>query len=135
MFYPMFAMVILTIGVGLYLMLSRISMSRSGAVDPRVFKLNKSKDIPDKLLQAANNYSNLFEIPILFYIACITSMVLGSQNTVLLVLAWVFVISRFIHSFIHLTRNKIIPRLFAFATGVITVLIMWIFLLMQIISR
>lgn len=135
MFYPMSAMVFLTVCIGFYLMSMRISMSRSGAIDPRIFKLNKSKELPDKLVQAANNYTNLFEVPLLFYIACITSIVMGTQNSLLIALAWLFVASRVAHSYIHLTNNKIIPRLVAFVTGVLTVLVMWIILLLQVISR
>ncbi len=106
-------------------------MSKAGAVDPRVFKLNKSKDIPDILIQASNNFSNLFEIPVLFYAACLTAIVTSQQTITLQALAWLFVISRIFHTYIHLTRNKIIPRLLAFISGVILVLIMWIVLLVQ----
>lgn len=131
MFYPMFAMVILSIGVALYLFSLRVRMSKAGAVDPRVFKLNKSKDIPDVLVQTSNNFSNLFEIPVLFYAACLAAIVTSQQTITLQILAWLFVLSRIIHTYIHLTRNKIIPRLFAFISGVILVLIMWIVLLLQ----
>lgn len=135
MFYPMFAMVLLTLVVAGILLFSRINAARSGSVDPRVFKLNQSKEIPDRLIQITNNYSNLFEIPVLFYIACLLSIVLQYENLLMLGLAWLFVASRVVHSWIHLTRNKIIPRLFAFLTGIICVLIMWIILLLHIISR
>lgn len=131
MFYPMFAMAILSIGVALYLFSLRVSMSKAGVVDPRVFKLNKSKDIPDILVQTSNNFSNLFEIPVLFYAACLAAIVTSQQTITLQILAWLFVLSRIIHTYIHLTRNKIIPRLFAFISGVILVLIMWIVLLLQ----
>lgn len=131
MFYPMFAMAVLTIAVGFYLFCMRVSLSKSGKVDPRAFKLNQSKDIPDVLVQAANNFSNLFEVPVLFYIACLTAIVTSQQTITLQALAWLFVISRIFHTYIHLTRNKIIPRLIAFMSGVILVLIMWIVLLLQ----
>lgn len=135
MFYPMFAMVVLTLIVAGILLFSRIKAARSGNVDPRVFKLNKSKEIPDRLIQITNNYSNLFEIPVLFYVAGLLSIVLQYENLLLLGLAWLFVASRIVHSWIHLTRNKIIPRLFAFLTGIISVLAMWIILLLHFISR
>jgi hypothetical protein len=133
MFYPMFAMVVLTVFVGLSLMFQRIAHTRSGAVDPRIFKLNQSKDVPDKLIQLSNNYSNLFEVPILFYLACIVSMIVGFQGITMVTLAWLFVISRIAHSFIHMTMNKIIPRLIAFISSVIIVSVMWIILLLRFI--
>ena len=133
MFYPMFAMVLLTLIVAGILLFSRINAAKSGSVDPRVFKLNQSKEIPDRLIQITNNYSNLFEIPHLFYIACLLAIVLQYESKLLIGMAWLFVASRVVHSGIHLTRNKIIPRLFAFLTGIICVLIMWILLLTHII--
>lgn len=133
MFYPMFAMVLLTLIVAGILLFSRINAAKSGSVDPRVFKLNQSKEIPDRLIQITNNYSNLFEIPLLFYIACLLAIVLQYECKLLIGMAWLFVASRVVHSGIHLTRNKIIPRLFAFLTGIICVLIMWILLLTHII--
>lgn len=132
MFYPMFVMAILTIAVGLYLFVMRVRMSKAGKVDPRIFKLNKSKDLPDLLVQASNNFSNLFEVPVLFYVACLTAIVMQQQTMAMQILAWLFVISRLLHSYIHLTKNKIIPRLLAFITGVLLVLIMWILLLIKI---
>ena len=135
MFYPMFTMVVLTLIVAGILLFSRINAAKSGSVDPRVFKLNQSKEIPERLIQITNNYSNLFEIPVLFYIACLLCMVWQFQSQLMLGLAWVFVASRIVHSWIHLTRNKIIPRLFAFLTSVICVLIMWIMLFIHLASR
>jgi len=131
----MFTMVVLTLIVAGILLFSRINAAKSGSVDPRVFKLNQSKEIPERLIQITNNYSNLFEIPVLFYIACLLCMVWQFQSQLMLGLAWVFVASRIVHSWIHLTRNKIIPRLFAFLTSVICVLIMWIMLFIHLASR
>jgi len=135
MFYPMFAMVLLTLVVAAILLFSRINAARSGSVDPRLFKLNSSKEIPDRLIQITNNYSNLFEIPILFYLACLLCVFWQYESQLMIGLAWLFVVSRVVHSYIHLTRNKIIPRLFAFLTGVICVLLMWVVLFMHLISR
>jgi hypothetical protein len=134
MFYPMFAMVMLTLCLAVFLLFLRVSAARSGKVNPRVFKLNQSKDIPDRLLQTANNFSNLFEIPLFFYLACLLCMVWQYQSSLMLALAWLFVASRVVHTWIHINRNKIIPRLFAFSTGVICVLIMWIILFLHLIS-
>lgn len=131
MFYPMFALAILSIGVATYLFSLRVFMSKSGRVDPRLFKLNKSKEMPDILVQTSNNFSNLFEIPVLFYAACLTAIATSQQTITLQALAWLFVLSRIIHTYIHLTKNKIIPRLFAFISGVILVLIMWLVLFFQ----
>jgi hypothetical protein len=135
MFYPMFAMVLLTLIVAGILLFSRIKAAKSGSVDPRVFKLNQSKEIPDRLIQITNNYSNLFEVPILFYIACLFCIIWQYQNYLMLGLAWLFVVSRVVHSWIHLTHNKIIPRLFAFLTSVICVMAMWLVLFIHIVSR
>lgn len=135
MFYPMFAMVMLTMIIAGRLLFLRVTAVRSGQVHPRIFKLNQSKDIPDRLLQTANNFSNLFEVPIFFYLACLLCIIWQYDSLVMQGLAWLFVTSRVAHSWIHINQNKIIPRLIAFLTSVICVLVMWIILLLHFIAR
>ncbi|MNC97232.1 hypothetical protein D3C83_148270 [compost metagenome] len=49
------------------------------------------------------------------------------------VLAWLFVVSRYVHAFIHLTSNHVIRRFFAFATGATIVLVLWIELIVRLV--
>lgn len=127
MLYPMFVLVIVTFIVAIHLFRLRVSAVKAGELRLSQFRLNDA-EVPDKLAQAGRNYSNLFEVPVLFYVAGATAMALGIQTPAMIIIAWVFVVSRIIHSVIHLTSNNVIHRLRAYMLGNICVLALWILL-------
>jgi len=125
MIYTMFAMVLLTFAVAVYMFRLRVTAVRSGQLKLSHFRLNNESDIPTKLTQASRNYSNLFEMPVLFYVAGSLAIALHLENTFITSLSWIFVASRMIHSYIHLTYNNVIHRLQAFMLGNICILLIW----------
>lgn len=136
MIYAMLTMVLLTFAVAVYLFLLRVNAVKKGEVRISYFRLNKDKampdrDVPDRLLQAARNYSNLFEVPTLFYVGCALTLALHLESAATLVLSWVFVGSRIVHSWIHLSYNNVLHRVKAFMLGNICVLLIWIMLVLQ----
>jgi len=47
-------------------------------------------------------------------------------------MAWLFVVSRLVHAYIHLTSNHLGNRFAAFATGVLILLVMWVIFAVRI---
>ena len=131
MIYAMLTMVLLTFAVAVYLFLLRVNAVKKGEVRISYFRLNNGKDVPDRLLQAARNYSNLFEVPTLFYVGCALTLALHLESAATLVLSWVFVGSRIVHSWIHLSYNNVLHRMKAFMLGNICVLLIWVMLVLQ----
>lgn len=127
MFYPMFAMVILTFIVAFYTLALRINAVKSKQVSIGYFRLNKgSEEPPAHITAAANHFSNLFEMPLLFYVTCLLVMSIHLQGSLLQGLAWAFVATRVLHAIIHLTYNNVLHRMLAFVAGNLCVLAMWI---------
>lgn len=124
MLYPMFAMVILTCAVAIYLFRLRVKAVKAGEIRLSQFRLNTG-EVPDAINQAARNYSNLFEVPVLFYTAGAIAIALGIQVPAMIITAWIFVLARIVHSWIHLTGNNVIHRLWAYMLGNICVLVIW----------
>ena len=86
-------------------------------------------DFPDRLRSARQQYQNMFEIPIIFYLLCLLNIYFNNYNQFDIVLAWGFVIFRMIHFFIRLQNQKninIIPRTFIFIISLIFLTIGWI---------
>ena len=131
MILPMFAMVLLTFAVFVYGLVMRINAVRAGKVHGHYFKVFDPRDrqIPEKILQQKNHVDNLFQVPTLFYAACITAMVVGPTES-MATLAWCFVATRMIHSFIHLTYNNVLHRLPAFILSNIALMVLWIKIVM-----
>jgi len=134
MIYPMFVMVLLIVVVAGLNLTWRIRAVKQRKVSARYFKLYSSEtsEVPDYLLAGARNFSNLFEFPMLFLLTCVLVLSLGLQSVAFVVLAWVFVLSRVLHSIIHMSYNHIIHRLLAFKVGVLSVFIMWLILLVKL---
>jgi hypothetical protein len=112
--FPVIALAALTFGVGLWLGVIRFRAARNGDINPEYYKLNRGAKLPEYYLKVNNNYNNLLEIPILFYVVSILIYITDRTDYVLLILSWSFVISRCVHSYIHTTYNNLIHRKNAF---------------------
>lgn len=133
--YPMFALVMLTFIVGFSTGISRFISAKKGLVDPRYFKLFTGYAPPDNIAKLGRNFSNLFEVPVLFYTVGIIILVLGINSQLILGLAWAFVALRIIHSIIHISYNNPIHRFLAFLLSSSIVLIMWVQLVIIIAQK
>lgn len=130
MIYPMFAMVLLTFLIAFRLLFLRIKALKTGRMRLSQFRLNTG-DIPDEIVQTARNYSNLFEVPVLFYAAGTTAIAMGTESAAMTIIAWLFVLARAIHSLIHLTTNDVINRFRIYIVANLCVLAIWGLLLVD----
>lgn len=131
MIIAMSAMVFLTAVIGLMTLMARINSARAGKINPDYFKLMTGHEVPESVAVTSRAFSNQFEVPLLFYIVTILYLFLMPNDTLGFTLAWLFVFSRYVHAYIHLSYNHIIHRLIAFLLGFICVIIMWVNILMN----
>lgn len=127
--YPMFAMVLLTVVVLLSMAMYRIRLVRSRKISfgyYRTFSGKSSDKVPERFHQFANNFTNLCQMPTIFYAACCTIMALKLNDPLLVNLAWGFVVFRALHSYIHTTYNNVMHRFPVFVLSNVTMMIMWI---------
>jgi hypothetical protein len=106
--------------------LRRVSAVQRGRVPQGAFRYGESPEVPDNLRVWNRNLMNLLEMPILFYVVCIAFYVTRRVTPDVLVLGWVYVALRLLHSFVHLTSNRVIVRLGLFAVGNFVLISMWI---------
>lgn len=135
MIYAMFAMILLTFAVAVHLFRLRVAAVKTGNVKLSAFRLNTNEAMPTNMLQAARNYSNLFEVPVLFYTAGAVYIALGVESPAIILLGWLFVATRIVHSWIHLTSNNVIRRMQAFMAGNVCVLLIWVIVLWEYTNR
>lgn len=124
--YPMFALVVLTFVIGFSTGISRLISVKKGLVDRRYFQLFAGHTPPDNIIKLGRNFSNLLEVPVLFYAVGIILLALDINNQLMLGFAWAFVALRIVHSIIHVTYNNPIHRFLAFLLSSSIVLIMWV---------
>ncbi len=126
--YPMFLMVLLTFVVGFITVKVRFASVKSGEVSAKYFKLMDGGNVPEIVTKTSRNFNNQFEVPVLFYVVCCLYISLGIESDLAVIFAWLFVVSRMVHSYIHLTYNDIIHRMLSFWAGLMFVLALWIVL-------
>jgi len=122
--------VFVLVGLAFFLLLFMVS-SRTGSLKRRETSL---KDIaagqpgyPAKVKQVGDCFSNQFEIPVLFYILIALALPLKHADLFIVLMSWVFVVTRFVHAGIFVTSNDIRQRSLAWFAGVLVLLAMWIY--------
>ena len=130
--YPIFPMLALTVYVALRTFLMRISAVKSGAISHKFYRLYNEGIEPAAQQANTRHFSNLLEIPPLFYITCILIYVTGINSLLLMICAWLFVLSRFIHSYVHLGSNRLTQRYQIFFLSVFPLVMMWVLSLIGI---
>lgn len=80
---------------------------------------------PEPLRKLANSYDNQFQLPVLFYAVMAFYLIADKADARALTLAWAFVATRIVHSWIHATTNYVPHRFLAFAGGVAMLIGLW----------
>ena len=118
---PVLVQVLLTLAVFLYLAVVKARALKAGLVDLERRALHEDA-WPENVQQVNNNIRNQFELPVLFYVLSAVLILQDAAGLVAQVLAWLFVISRIAHAYVHLGSNDVRFRKPLFMLG-------WIFLM------
>ena len=124
---PMTAMAALIFSVLFWLLLTRIFYIREGKVRLSYFRVYPATEpVAPLMAQAARSLTNLFEMPVLFFVACLTFMVTNRGTADDLNLAWGYVALRIVHTLIHLSYNNVKHRLFVYTLSSVALGVFWL---------
>src|SRR5690242_2377925 len=124
-FLPALVMVGLTFIVWLRMYFARIGEMKRERVHPQSVATSAQMAARLKDTRAADNFRNLFELPVLFYMALVVAAITGQVTQLVLVLAWLFVALRILHSTIHCSYNKVMHRFYAYFAGGVVLWVLW----------
>ncbi len=112
---PVFILVLWTFAITAIMAYGRVKFTK----DPQ--DAAHTKDLkglmPAWVERTSDNYNHLFEQPVAFYVVTLSIALINNIETLMVQLAWAFVVIRIIHSLIQLTLNIVLLRFFVFATG------------------
>lgn len=118
MLQPLAVYLLLVIIVALrmaYLRVRDFSLQRLG---PQNFALRGDRArLSEAAERTADHYQNLFEMPVVFITACLLVHVTGRVDLLYVAAAWLYVITRLVHSIIHLSYNRVYHRFLVFAAS------------------
>ena len=112
---PVLVLVIWTFIIFLIMAFGRVSFMNNpqDAADSKDYK----NQLPTWVNRTADNYNHLFEQPVAFYAVTLTIALVNSFDSLIVQLAWAYVLIRIIHSLVQLTINIVLVRFFLFASG------------------
>ncbi len=87
---------------------------------------------PERATAIGNCFANQFEVPVLFYVLIALALPLRHADLVIVMLSWVFVVTRFAHAGIFVTSNDVRTRSLAWFAGVLVVFAMWVYFALKI---
>lgn len=116
---PMLGMMLLTAVVWFVLYAQRIPAMRKAGKPAQAYTTpDKCVDLlPEAVNYSANNFKNLFELPVLFYALCLYLYVTATAGTIDVFAAWLFVLFRVVHSVIHCTSNIVMARFLTYGAA------------------
>ena len=130
--YPIFPLVFLTF----------FSLAQYSRVFSKEYKNNNIKsewfrlyigESPHSAIKVREHYKNLFELPIFFFLLCVILYLLDRVESIDVILAWIFVLFKLLHSFIRLTTNNTRKRAYSFTICYFALFFGWILLVFKLV--
>jgi len=124
-YWPMVALVAWTAGVGYLAVKRRIAEIRTKQIPLQ--SIARPRDIASALndTQATDNFNNLLQVPLLFYVWCLSITQLNGDHWLAVIFAWVYVGARIWHSVIQITHNQVLQRFKVWMLGNMILLVLW----------
>jgi hypothetical protein len=122
---PVFVQIGLTFFLLFGMAISRGRAIAGGEVKPKDISL-RQPNWPARVTQISNCFANQFELPLLFYALIALALPIRHADFVIVMLSWVFVVTRFAHAGIFVTSNNLRTRSLAWFAGALVLLAMWV---------
>ncbi|MHC2437413.1 MAPEG family protein [Bradyrhizobium sp. USDA 4451] len=87
---------------------------------------------PARATQLGNCFANQFELPVLFYVLIAIALPLRRADLFIVLMSWVFVVTRFAHAGVFVTSNDVRPRSLAWFAGVLVLAAMWLYFALRL---
>lgn len=122
---PCAALVGLTAAVWVKLYADRLREMRARGIDPQ--SLATASELAGRLDRraASDNFRNLFEVPVLFYLLCVALVLTGGSTPGFVAGAWAYVGLRALHSLIHVTYNRVVHRFLVYVASTLLLFALW----------
>lgn len=133
MIVPMATMVFFIAGIGVMNFMVRRNAVKSKAVSFKYFRIYDagSTPAPEFLVRMGRHYDNQMQLPPLFLITGLACLFYGLNGWIPVTLGWIFVVSRVVHTIVHLGSNNVLHRAGAFAIGWLMIVALWVIILAQ----
>jgi hypothetical protein len=119
-------MVLLSFAVAIKMYKSRVQEMKRKRVHPQAIATSAQMTARLENTQAADNFRNLFETPVVFYALVATALAVRNIPLWLVMGCWLYVALRLLHSVIQCTYNQVMHRFAAFVSSLVLLVILWV---------
>lgn len=126
------AMVFLSFAVAVRMFLIRVAEMKEKRLHPQAIADSNQSSAALQVVKASDNYRNLFEMPVLFYLLCSFLVSLNMSQTYFVIGVWLYVALRYGHSYVQCTYNKVMHRFRLFVSSAIVLLVLWVCLAFEL---
>ena len=122
-FGPVFATLSLTFAVWAYMYVRRIGFITKNELTPKQLAVPGAlaELSPPEVSNPSDNFKNLFEMPVLFYVLALYLFVTSQVDAVYVTAGWVFFVFRVLHSAVHCTVNSVMLRFYLYLLSTLAV--------------
>ena len=117
------ALVLLAFLVGARLLYTRVQEMRRKRIHPQAVATSVKMTARLENIQPADNFRNLFEVPVLFFALAAVALAISHTPGWLVHGAWLYVGLRALHSLIHCSYNRVAHR---FGVYIVSALVLWV---------
>ena len=128
---PVFVLVGLTFALLLGMASARTRALSSREISFKDIALGQ-QNWPLRATQIGNCFKNQFELPVLFYVLIALALPLRRADLFIVLMSWVFVVTRLAHAGIFVTSNNVGRRSMAWFAGVLVLFAMWIYFALKL---
>ena len=125
--WPTFALVALIVLIWFWLVFARMGHIRRNPPKAEDFASGENAlRYFQPVEMPSNNFSNLFEMPVLYFALVPLLLVMHQASSTQVTLAWIYVGLRALHSFIHIVVRKVVWRATVYWISSAVLIAMWI---------
>lgn len=123
---PVIALVLWTLIQQGWMVITRLPAMNAAGLSPQDAERTSelAARLPREVQWKADNYNHLMEQPTIFYAAALALGAAGLGDGLNLIMAWVYVVARVVHSVVQSTFNRVAVRFSVFAVGTLAILVM-----------
>ena len=134
----LFGSVLVQVGLTLFIMVlmgrRRFKAAKNRELPFKAFKLMDLTGANEQVITASRNFDNQFQLPMLYLFAVVFALQFGVANLSLVILGWLFAISRLVHAYVHVGANHVRLRFAVYVFGALMLLLFWLRLSMAYLS-
>lgn len=126
----LFASVLVQVALTLLIMVlmgrRRLTAAKNRELPFKAFKLMDLTGANERVITASRNFDNQFQLPMLYLFAVLFALQFGVVSVSLVVLGWLFVLSRLAHAYVHVGANHVRLRFALYLFGALMLLLFWL---------